>query len=781
MNPVWPEWTFHIWAKSKGSRQCGGESLAGHTWEVLSRLSDLIRLRPYLPRLAGFPRLWEVLFWAAFFHDWGKAARGFQTAIREGKRWSHRHEVLSLVFLEWIKGAFSETESIALTAAIVAHHKEADELCSAYLPSPGDLSPLKALVAELDERDVRLLWRWINELVGQWIHTLGFETAGVVWPIDLPECETAVEAVVENGVESVRQRLDAYRRIVSRLRYGEEPDWILPGTFLRGCLVEADRVGSAHVGPLPRVSLGLEGLFRFTGGRERLYEHQKAALDAPGQTLLIAPTGSGKTESALLWAARQVERRGIPRVYYALPFQASMNAMHDRLDALFPGQVGLLHSRSLAALYRRFMEEEASSHLAERSARRSQNLAELRYYPLEVFSPYQMLKAVYRLKGYEAILADYAGAGFILDEVHAYEPERLALILETVRFLRERLEAQFFVMSATMPSLVQGQVEEALGSPMRIGASADLFRQFARHDVRLLKGDLLKESGLRRIRQAYAEGQSVLVVCNTVERARKAYGALLGHLSPEDVTLVHGRFNAEDRLEKERRIIRATGLRSAERRPMIVVATQVVEVSLNLDLDVLFSDPAPLEALLQRFGRVNRGRRVDKALVNVFDEPADGQGVYLFGLVQRTIALIRERMNGRTLDESNVQGWLDDIYQGEVLATWERSYRETAKEFREAFLANLRPFDVNESLEEDFNRLFDGFEVLPACLLERYEKASQYSPLEASQLLVPISRSQWNRLQKAGLIRKNKLPWPPVVEVPYTPELGLGGLDPVTS
>jgi len=104
--------------------------------------------------------------------------------------------------------------------------------------------------------------------------------------------------------------------------------------------------------------------------------------------------------------------------------------------------------------------------------------------------------------------------------------------------------------------------------------------------------------------------------------------------------LVHSRFNGSDRIDKEKQINDCTGLKSQKRKPVVVVSTQVVEVSLNIDLDILFSDPAPLEALLQRFGRINRGRRLTSAVVSVFTEPDDGQGIYNPDMVQGAINVL---------------------------------------------------------------------------------------------------------------------------------------------
>lgn len=775
----WPDWLESIWAKSPIEGQTAGESLASHTWEVLARLRGLAYLRPWLPELCSFPNLWNALFWAAFFHDWGKAATGFQDALRGQECWGHRHEVLSLAFIEWIETTLSEEEAMAVAAAIVSHHRDPEELRLRYpVGLAPENDPLVDLVGQLKEDVLHALWRWVDEVVGDWIITLGFDTLGVRMLPCVSPVEQAVEEVKQNGVKLIRKRLRIFQRLVAELQDGEQRGWIMPGLLLRGCLLESDHVGSAHVDALPGLGIQAEDILASMGVEEdNLHLHQSQALQTSKSAILVAPTGSGKTEAALLWAARQVQERRAPRLFYTLPYQASMNAMYDRLNAIFPAQVGLLHSRSVLALYRRLMEQEYEPKQATQEARWARNLAQLRYQPIQVFSPYQMLKAAYQLKGYEAMLADYAGAAFIFDEIHAYDPGRLALILELTAFLQERFGACFFVMSATMPSIIQRRVEEALGKPVIIRASDSLFRSFARHEVHLIRGDLLDEESLNKISNAFKQGNSVLVTCNTVARAQEAYRRLQADLSEESVTLIHGRFNARDRLGKEQRIIAATGLKSKQRQPVVVVSTQVVEVSLNIDLDVLFSDPAPLEALLQRFGRVNRGRRVKSATVYVFTEPAGGQHIYIPALVEGALRVLEQYADGRMLDESSVQGWLDEIYTGTLLREWEINYAQKAKEFSDVFLGNLRPFVDDEGLEQAFDRLFDGTEILPLGLQDEYEKAYKQSPLESAQLLVSISWGRWKQMQIAKQIRSKPDRWPAVVDVPYSEEYGLSLLD----
>jgi len=775
----WPDWLDDVLAKSaeKGAGD-QPESLPQHTWYVLERLAELIRLRPSLPQTLGVTRLWHILFWAAFLHDFGKAASGFQARLRGGERWLHRHEVLSLIFLDWIVDGLAPDEQPWVAAAIVSHHKDAAEIQHLCAPpdDPGD-DQLIARVAELTESTLHSIWRWLAECPTVWIDDLGLGKAGIS-VIALPDEDRAVATVQQQGVARIRYWLKVYRRFVRRIERSDDRALIIGTLVMRGHLVNADHSASAHAGSLPRAKFDAEAVLGSRGlSRDDLFKHQRDAAETDGPALLTAPTGSGKTEAALLWAARQAATNGnLPRLFYTLPYQASMNAMKLRLQKSFGEEnVGLQHGRSLLALYRLLMEQDYSPSQAASKARQSRELVRLSYPPVRVFSPYQMLKGMYRLKGYEALLTDYYGAAFIFDEIHAYEVRRLALILKTIEYLSRNFEARFLVMSATFPTLIKGWLRQALGDAEEIVAEPSLFERFRRHRLVLLDGEIVSENGLKRIVNDARSGKSVLVVCSLVDRAQAVYRQVRERLKPTDihVELLHGRFNMRDRSAKEKLVREATGSTSEQRRPMVLVATQVVEVSLDIDLDTIYTDPAPLEALVQRFGRINRrGLQLDLAPVHVYRQPDDGQKIYDKALVTRTLAIL-DRENGQPLDEAAISRWLDDIYSGQVAERWCDEYDHAASEFEAVCVRTLRPFEADYSLEEMFYRAFDGIDVLPLSLHDEYHLLREEDPIRAGELLVPISWGRYHALANKGRVLPRGRREPYVVRATYSSKTGL--------
>ena len=765
----WPNQIEHLLAKSQ---QHGGETLAEHTWDVLCRLADLYHLRPQLMS----DRQWHCLYWAAFLHDFGKAARGFQRRLKGGPTWDHRHEVLSLGFVDAIAHDFSEEEQRWLVAAIVSHHRDADEIAQLYPPGLRK-DPLIELCNDLPEQTAQDLFTWLATCANPWRDQLGM--GKVVAAITLQP----------SGIDPQRIRhwLTVYQDWVDTLANSATAVATrLPGILLRGLITTADHLASAHLHRLPPP---IRDHWRLLfSPDQQLYPHQQSSAELSGKTeamLLMAPTGSGKTEAALAWALGDATQAPA-RIFYVLPYQASMNAMYDRLRHLFGEQaVGLQHGRAAQALYARFRDGEEWSASVARRVQWEKNLNLLHARPLKVLSPYQLLKALFQLRGFEAMLTDYTQAVFIFDEIHAYEPERLALIIGLMRYLHQYLNARFLVMSATFPSLIIDRLTHALGTPVMVQATPDIFARFRRHRLHLRDGELIDPKTIREIANCVQDGQQVLVCANTVARAQMLRDLLAqAGLKEEQLILLHSRFTYRDRNQIEQTIRDRCAHGSVQRAPLVLVATQVVEVSLDIDLDTIYTDPAPLEALLQRFGRVNRRGMKGIAPVYVFRQPADGQGVYgrhrdpaQAGHIVRVTLTELERHNSEIIDEAAVQAWLDRIYADPLLDQQWREAFERMQQQVDLIINGLCPFQSDQQREDEFEQMFDGVDVVPQCFERDYiDLLVNERFIEANDYLVSISKQRFailrsqGKLQPAETTGRRRI-W--VAQTPYDSRNGL--------
>jgi CRISPR-associated endonuclease/helicase Cas3 len=768
-----------LWAKSSRNGK-PGESLAAHTVAVVKMLSRLAVRAPGLARVADDERLWHRAFWACWLHDLGKGASGFQCVLRsDGQHWEHRHEVLSLAFLPWVAEPGTD-DFVWITAGVVSHHRDA----SVILQDRYDIgrsveaytrAALSEMVAQLDEHTVDALIRFVVETGPAWLASSTLVARGVEIPSGLIPDRRVFRSEAAGWI---LEALRGYGRLVSRPDSQADGGARRQGILLRGLVQLADHLASAHAGAIESLELpGVVDLFKRLGitvSDGDLASHQVGARARVGSLVLAAPTGSGKTEAAILWAGRQqAESSRSRRLVYLLPYQASLNAMQMRLNRTLKTEVGLVHAKATQAIYRTLVEQEYRPAVAAAKAYAANNLARMHHPSVWVGTPYQLLRGAYRLPGYEQIWTVLAGSQIVVDEPHAYEPERLGLILGMLAELVRNWDVRVCAMTATLPNWTRSLLETAVGASS-LDIDASLFARYRRHKLQVVRGEVLDETVLDRIAEAARRGLSVLVAVNTIARAQRVYSMLVKRRGQDQVRLIHSRFIAQHRTEKEQEILRllGVGVERASSEGLVVVATQVVEVSLNLDFDTIFSEPAPLEALAQRFGRVNRRGTKGIVPVHVLNQPHGGQGIYHGTLVERTLAWLAAS-DGETLDEARLTSALDQIY-GEDLAEMFRSKVEaTWRDFGAVCIRGLVPFASDEELADRFDELFDGTEILPASFVERYRGQREQEPLEAHGLLVPLSERWRRELRRRGLAA-----WSPdlrqwVADVPYDGTNGL--------
>ena len=400
---------------------------------------------------------------------------------------------------------------------------------------------------------------------------------------------------------------------------------------------------------------------------------QTRCRDAPGHVVAIAPTGRGKTEAALLWALRQAERGQARKLLVLLPTMVTANSLQDRLAAFFTDRhkqpVGLAHSTADLIAADRAADKGLSP--TETRAVRDGLLGERHFFrPVTAGTVDQLLSTLLHGGRWPMKTLAAADAAVVIDEVHAYDAHTAGLVTLLIETLRP-LGTRFFIMSATLPDDLRETLEEALGDPGEVETIRDdSLDDHARNDWSLHNGaltdwvaddgdpsdafaDLMAETNDR------GEPPSVLIVVNTVRRCQELARALSGF----DPVCLHSKFIFDHRRAKERAILSDP--------PRLLIATQVVEVSLDLDHDVLLTECAPIDALVQRAGRVNRPRREVRGRVTVFRPEAGSDKVYgePRGVLDKTWAALAARCGGGTagLTEATLKSLAEEVYAGRRL------------------------------------------------------------------------------------------------------------------
>ena len=709
------------------------ETLYKHTENCLEVYDSLREQMPFLADVAGEPNFFEHLFYAVAFHDFGKAAIGFQKQLTNGKRWNYRHEILSTGFAVNLQCSQEATQAIAL--AILTHHKDIEILKEKYPCWPQN---------EYGYQDWQ---RRIAELTPNWDTLMKIQEQVPQW--------CPVEECLWTPVTSTDQLISGYQEFLSPYLNNFEDGVLtsLHGTYgmlMRGCMIACDHLASAGKNEIQTALDNLEAHLakqvkekaKRKGRQFHGWESfQEDTGETNGQLMLSAPTGSGKTEAALLWSNKnQCETLG-NRVFYVLPYTASINAMYNRLKKLVSDEkIGILHGKAAYFVYQQLIDNDYAPQDAATSARRELDLTKKICRPYKVLTPFQLLKAFFGIRGFEMQMTEMSQGLFIFDEIHAYDPHTTALILTMIKKLRENYDAKFCIMTATMPKFLTDMISEVLEAPPKVEMAAEERDKFTRHSVQLLGGNI--REAILLIEARLRQGQRVLVVCNTVQQAQDVFQELQG--VTENAKLLHSRFILRDRerIEKE--------LADAE----LLVGTQAVEVSLDIDFDCLFTEPAPIDALIQRFGRINR--KGEKGICDVCICEEGGKNnhyIYSREKVDRTLSALTSI---DILYESKIQDLIDEVYT-DGYNDKEHEKFNRAKQLFERHLQGIIPFIEDSEGRKEFNELFKSVEVVPACYEEDFwEKIEAREYYEARAYIAQINHNQFARLHKDGQLYETK-------------------------
>jgi CRISPR-associated endonuclease/helicase Cas3 len=612
-------------AKSKSN---GGTTLLEHTRHVMQALEHIASQL----QLSDMP----VLSIAAALHDVGKAHPKFQAQLREAdgenvwssvyekRSWDfiHRHELSSLLFLP----CFPTQSWDALIELVVAHHKSVNS----------------------QEKD----GRGLLDLVGNFGSQTVFENHAKEWEIWSP---LGLNMLKELGFEvaSTIDKKEAYRAWEYAVDFCEakmkKRDW----SNFRGVLMAADHFASGMVN---HTLNEVNQLFKVPDVSSFDPQEPGGVLfplsdvrvsDSRRHTLLVAPTGAGKTNFLM-------RRCKGMRIFYTLPFQASINAMWLRFKTNLPNQaIRMQHAAARLVLKQedpdRFEEEYPLHGLVGAS--------------IKVLTPHQLATIVLGLPGFESVMLDLKGTSVILDEIHTYADVSRSMVLEIVKVLL-KLNCSIHIGTATMPSSMYNELLALLGGPANtyeVSLTKEQLATYNRHSVHKLAN---WEDATAIVHTAIEQREKLLIVCNTVKKSQEVFQQLLKSFSRYPHMLIHSRFRRKDRSDKEKRLRdEFEGENGEGHRPCWVVATQVVEVSLDISFDRMITSCAPMDALIQRFGRINR-RRTPQALGKTKPvyvvAPEGDQRPYKNEVVVKTFECLPDY--GDTLEENRLQSLLDGIY-----------------------------------------------------------------------------------------------------------------------
>ncbi len=390
----------------------------------------------------------------------------------------------------------------------------------------------------------------------------------------------------------------------------------------------------------------VKNIEKFLTGKELRPAQKFMKMNRDKNLIVIAPTGSGKTEASLLWMNGE-------KSFYTLPLKVSSNAIYLRIKENYEYKdVALLHSDAMAVYLREYNGNEDIGEKYERSKMLSQ--------PLTVCTVDQLFRFVYRALGTEIFAATLKYSKLVLDEIQAYEPRVIATIIYGLKMIQE-MGGKFAIITATFPPVLKyfmeqyGLVEGKQYIFKDFTGKEYQVEKYPRHKVEIRHSEMnLDEIRLR------GKNRKVLVICNTVSKAQKLYKKLEG----ENVWLLHSKYIRRDRAFLERKIM---GF-SESGESGIWITTQIVEASLDIDFDILYTEMCTADSLLQRMGRCNRKGRYcpNEANIVVFDNRngvSEGKrrSVYEDKLYDRSLELL-SKYEHILFSEDKKTAYMNEVY-----------------------------------------------------------------------------------------------------------------------
>lgn len=621
----------------------------------------------------------QLIIEACRIHDWGKTNLLFQAVvneevkteltIRDKKKKQIPHGFLSALsisideFLQ-ITDYFDEEDFDAFLTAVYYHHAREDEWDSEEIGEYAEQYYRKHLEEYLGKEEVSIRRSYCDELLFR--NSNNFKNLPIKWE-----------------------------------------KWIWYST-IKGMLNKFDYTVSAgyknaEINPdLEKRQLikNIEEAFRNYNLRP-VQAYMKENVEQ--NLVVIAPTGSGKTEAALLWLNGE-------KGFYTLPLKVSSNAIYERIKVRYIYEdVALLHSDSMQV----YLKESEDTDTYKKYER-----AKLLANPLTICTVDQLFKFVYKALGTEIFPATLKYSKIVLDEIQAYSPQVIAAIIYGLKQITA-MGGKFAIITATFPPVL----EHFMKQHGLLKGENYKFRDFSessdwlRHKVDIRDGEMdideIVEQGLEK---------KVLIICNTVSKAQQIYKEL--EERTEEVYLLHSRYIRRDRNQLEKMIMQFSEDKDATG---IWVTTQIVEASLDIDFDILYTEMCTADSLLQRMGRCNRKARYEPKEANIIvyanENGVGDKSVYEKKIYSRSLDKLRQ-YTGKILSEKEKIDYINQVYCTEEIM--DTSYYEEIEKYLKHF-EELTPLEYSKHETDKEFRNIQSITVVPDSIYDENQKIFEKS------------------------------------------------------
>ena len=536
------------------------KSIIEHTNDLLDVLEILWNLG-YIKE----ERIYELIQKACIYHDIGKINKEFQKRVKnKGIKFDENkevaHNVLSLYFIDESK--FNNKEDYLIVSnAVVNHH---------------------------DYCDIGLAIREKSDIIENLLEGLDHKKVKKVRPAKIASISQDIDAIKIKG-------------------------------YLHKCDYSASSGYTAEYENnfLEKSLENVLNKWKLDNQDASWNELQQYCIENKNENIIaIAQTGMGKTEAGLLWIS---DNKG----FFILPIRTAINAIYDRTKKYISSyggnleeQLGLLHSSSLEYLLLQseddkyddndeYIDKNEDNEIIE-----YEKIAKQLSLPINVSTIDQLFDFVYKYPAYELKLTTLSYSKIVIDEIQMYGPDLLAYLVYGLERIVEQ-GGKVAILTATLPPFVK----ELLSKSIKFKIKEDGFTDNSkRHNLKILDKRIDSNDICNKYRENEKLNKSnkILVVCNSITQAQNLYEEISDILGNKNLHILHSKFIKGQRLSKESEIIefgktyKDNKSNELDKQSGIWISTSIVEASLDIDFDYLFTELQDLNSLFQRLGRCNR-------------------------------------------------------------------------------------------------------------------------------------------------------------------------------